>query len=70
LRQIALLVKCRQEGCNALIGGHDIPIFDLDFDVFAERSASITPLSAAIAITEQCRYNANSVFLWLGRNPQ
>jgi len=38
LRQIALLVKCRQEGCNALIGGHDIPIFDLDFDVFAERN--------------------------------
>jgi hypothetical protein len=33
-----VLVECRQEGCNALIGGHDIPIFDLDFDVFAARN--------------------------------
>jgi hypothetical protein len=38
LELTGVLVKCREEGCNALIGGHDIPIFDLDFDVFAERN--------------------------------
>jgi hypothetical protein len=33
-----VLVKCREQGCQALIVGHDIPIFDLEFDVFAERN--------------------------------
>jgi hypothetical protein len=33
-----VLVKCLENGCNALMVGRDIRIFDLEFDVFAEQN--------------------------------
>jgi hypothetical protein len=31
-------VKCIEKGCNVMLVGRDIRIFDLDFDVFAEHN--------------------------------
>ena len=33
-----LLVTCRENGCNVMMVGRDIRIFDLEFDVFAEQN--------------------------------
>ena len=33
-----VLVQCRDDGCNVLIAGHGIHVFDLEFDRFAERN--------------------------------
>jgi hypothetical protein len=33
-----VFVECREEGCSAMLVGHDIRIFDFDFDVFAEQN--------------------------------
>jgi hypothetical protein len=33
-----VLVDCREEGCNVILVGQDIPVFDFDFDVFAEQN--------------------------------
>jgi hypothetical protein len=33
-----VVVRCREAGCDALLVGRDIRIFDFDFDVFAEQN--------------------------------
>jgi hypothetical protein len=33
-----VLVDCRQAGCNVMLVGRDIRIFDFDFDLFAEQN--------------------------------
>jgi hypothetical protein len=33
-----VVVNCLADGCNVLLAGRDIPIFDLEFDVFAENN--------------------------------
>ena len=33
-----VLAQCRSDGCSVLIAGHDIRVFDLDFDRFAEQN--------------------------------
>jgi hypothetical protein len=53
-----LLVKCRSNGCNVMMGGRDVPIFDYDFDVFAEQNGF---LHAVIGGDERSR------FVWLQR---
>jgi hypothetical protein len=34
----SLYAECKANGCSVVIQGRDIPIFDLEFDVFAERN--------------------------------
>jgi len=33
-----VLVDCREAGCYVVLAGRDIPIFDFDFDAFAEQN--------------------------------
>ena len=53
-----LLVKCRTNGCNVMMGGRDIPIFDFEFDVFAEQNGFT---HAVVGGDERSR------FVWLQR---
>ncbi len=54
----AVIVSCVEEGCNVTLTGRDIRIFDLEFDVFAERNG----FQHAVL-----RGDSNVRFVWLQR---
>jgi hypothetical protein len=53
-----VLVDCRERGCYVLLVGSDIPIFDFDFDVFAEQNGFARAL---------LRGESNRRVVWLER---
>ena len=54
-----VLVRCSQKGCQAALAGRDIHIFDLEFDVFAERNGF-----QSVSLSG----DANMRFVWLPRD--